>query len=190
MASTLVSTLVAAVALDHNGNDKDKHTETAVGAGATDDQTQPANNSKRHGLPIHSFNHLSKETENVDEMIRFYTKVMGFRRIKRPPFPFAGAWLFMPPSTSLHIIEKDPSVDLPEGPCAAVKKMGNWQEVAKNPASLKRGTFIYRFVFAFVFSFLFCFLLSALPLRMTLTTVLHHSRSSHGVQDGRLGADH
>jgi hypothetical protein len=155
MASTLVSTLVAAVALDHNGNDKDKHTETAVGAGATDDQTQPANNSKRHGLPIHSFNHLSKETENVDEMIRFYTKVMGFRRIKRPPFPFAGAWLFMPPSTSLHIIEKDPSVDLPEGPCAAVKKMGNWQEVAKNPASLKRGTFIYRFGVVFVFSFLF-----------------------------------
>jgi hypothetical protein len=188
MASTLVSTLVASVALDHNGNDKDKHSEAVVGR-ATDSHTQPAN-TKRPGLPIHSFNHLSKETENVDEMIRFYTKVMGFRRIKRPPFPFAGAWLFMPPSTSLHIIEKDPSVDLPEGPCAAVKKMGNWQEVAKNPASLKRGTFIYRFVFAFVFSFLFCFLLSALPLRMTLTTVLHHSRSSHGVQDGRLGADH
>jgi len=94
---------------------------------------------KRPGLPIHSFNHLSNETENVDEMIRFYTKVMGFRRIKRPPFPFAGAWLFMPPTTSLHIIEKDPNVDLPEGPCTAIKKMENWQEIAKNPASIKRG---------------------------------------------------
>lgn len=50
-------------------------------------------------LPIHSFNHISKETDNVEELVRFYTKVMGFRRIKRPPFPFAGAW-YVPTSCS------------------------------------------------------------------------------------------
>jgi catechol 2,3-dioxygenase-like lactoylglutathione lyase family enzyme len=155
MTSTLVSALMATVSAPLNeGKDEEvlkqlkqannaadeRATHQTVSTAKTSANVEGANSKrKRPGLPIHSFNHLSKETENVDEMVRFYTKVMGFRRIKRPPFPFAGAWLFMPPSTALHIIEKDPSVDLPEGPCAAVKKMGNWQEVAKNPASLKRG---------------------------------------------------
>jgi catechol 2,3-dioxygenase-like lactoylglutathione lyase family enzyme len=161
----MASTLMAAVSapLHHGGNNEEalqqlqKANETADEARKKDlDQTERAQQTtdttaakkrvegveskrKRPGLPIHSFNHLSKETENVEEMVKFYTKVMGFRRIKRPPFPFAGAWLFMPPTTSLHIIEKDPNVDLPEGPCTAIKKMENWQEIAKNPASIKRG---------------------------------------------------
>jgi catechol 2,3-dioxygenase-like lactoylglutathione lyase family enzyme len=166
----MASTLMAAVSapLHHGGKATEealqqlqKANETADAARKKDlDQTERAQQTtdttatkkrdegveskqKRPGLPIHSFNHLSKETENVEEMVKFYTKVMGFRRIKRPPFPFAGAWLFMPPTTSLHIIEKDPNVDLPEGPCTAIKKMENWQEIAKNPASIKRGALLF-----------------------------------------------
>lgn len=73
----------------------------------------------------------------------------------------------MPPATALHIIEKDPSVDLPEGPCAAVKKMGNWQEVAKNPSCLKRSMFKTPSLFVVALCWPFSLLL-------TPPTVGHH----------------
>ncbi len=45
-------------------------------------------------LPIRSVNHISHVTTRLDEAIAFYRDVLGFRPIRRPPFSFAGAWLY------------------------------------------------------------------------------------------------
>jgi len=42
---------------------------------------------------------------------RFYTGVLGFRQLARPGFPFGGAWL-QAGGLNLHLIERDPSVDM------------------------------------------------------------------------------
>jgi len=69
-------------------------------------------------LPIHSFNHISRETENVARMEDFYRNVLGFQRIRRPQIKFPGAWLALPgrPDISIHLIQRDPSAKciLPE----------------------------------------------------------------------------
>lgn len=73
-------------------------------------------------LKVHSLNHVSKETTNVARLVDFYTNFLGFVPLQRPPFPFGGAWLFLPPCTAMHIILKDPDPahHLPEAPTAAV----------------------------------------------------------------------
>ena len=55
-------------------------------------------------LKVHSLNHVSKESVDVPRLVEFYTHFLGFVPLQRPPFPFGGAWLFLPPSTAMHII--------------------------------------------------------------------------------------
>jgi hypothetical protein len=40
---------------------------------------------------------------------RFYTRVLGMRRLPRPPFPFGGAWL-QGGGLTLHLIDDDPTI--------------------------------------------------------------------------------
>lgn len=47
-------------------------------------------------LPLHSLNHVSRETRDCRRLQDFYTRVLGFRQIERPVFGFDGAWLAMP----------------------------------------------------------------------------------------------
>ena len=71
----------------------------------------------------------------MDQMIQFYTKVMGFRRHEDARLLRRGA-----DSPAAFQLRSSSNLPVnPEARAAAVKKMGNWQEVAKNPASLKRG---------------------------------------------------
>ncbi|XP_045830820.1 LOW QUALITY PROTEIN: glyoxylase I 4 [Trifolium pratense] len=45
--------------------------------------------------PLMALNHISRLCRNVKESIDFYTKVLGFVLIERPPvLDFEGAWLF------------------------------------------------------------------------------------------------
>ena len=87
-------------------------------------------------LKVHSLNHVSKETGDVARLVEFYTHFLGFVPLQRPPFPFGGAWLFLPPSTAMHIILKDPNPDhhLPEAPTAAIAG-DNPQRESYDPAS-------------------------------------------------------
>ena len=59
-------------------------------------------------LQITDVNHISRETEHVDRLVQFYTKVLGLPMLPRPDFGFGGAWLALPGGKQLHIIECDP----------------------------------------------------------------------------------
>ena len=37
--------------------------------------------------------HVSRQTQKLDETIRFYVDVLGFKELPRPDFNFRGAWL-------------------------------------------------------------------------------------------------
>lgn len=59
------------------------------------DNNKKEADEKEPELPLMSLNHVSRLCRNVEDSIDFYTKVLGFVLIERPPaFDFAGAWLF------------------------------------------------------------------------------------------------
>lgn len=60
-------------------------------------------------VKLSSLNHASLEAPDVAALAEFYVKVLNFRRLDRPNFPFGGAWL-QGGDLTLHIIEEDPSV--------------------------------------------------------------------------------
>ncbi|PRP82506.1 hypothetical protein PROFUN_10076 [Planoprotostelium fungivorum] len=92
--------------------------------------------TEHRSLPLHSLNHVSRETRDVDRLRDFYITVLGFRPAVRPNFSFKGHWLLLPhgyyledetwhltkegrpPGGALlmHIIQKDEQENLPEGP--------------------------------------------------------------------------
>ena len=41
-------------------------------------------------LPIRCFHHVARECRNLEESLRFYTEVLGFRETARPPFETHG----------------------------------------------------------------------------------------------------
>lgn len=64
--------------------------------------------------PLMALNHVSRLCRNVDESIDFYTKILGFVLIKRPPaFDFDGAWLFNY-GVGIHLVESKDKDKLPE----------------------------------------------------------------------------
>jgi catechol 2,3-dioxygenase-like lactoylglutathione lyase family enzyme len=57
-------------------------------------------------LPIRSLNHIAVVTSRLEESLKFYREVLGFRDLPRPNFKFAGAWLFNY-GLMIHIIAQD-----------------------------------------------------------------------------------
>ncbi|ESR52165.1 hypothetical protein CICLE_v10033699mg, partial [Citrus x clementina] len=54
-----------------------------------------------------SLNHVSRLCRNVEDSSNFYTKVLGFVLIERPPaFDFAGAWLFNY-GVGIHLVQSN-----------------------------------------------------------------------------------
>ncbi len=49
--------------------------------------------------------HVSRQTLKLEETRKFYTDVLGFREISRPPFSFGGAWLYGA-GIQIHLIEE------------------------------------------------------------------------------------
>lgn len=45
----------------------------------------------------------------VVELLRFYTRVLGMKKLARPPFPFNGSWL-EGGGIVLHLIDDDPTI--------------------------------------------------------------------------------
>ncbi|BDA47016.1 hypothetical protein COCOBI_09-4710 [Coccomyxa sp. Obi] len=60
-------------------------------------------------IELVSFNHAALGVQDVDSMTKFYTKVLGMKRLARPPFPFSGAWL-EGGGMILHLIDDDPTI--------------------------------------------------------------------------------
>ena len=49
--------------------------------------------------------HVSRQTKKLSETRKFYTEVLGFEEISRPPFDFDGAWLFGA-GIQIHLIDE------------------------------------------------------------------------------------
>ncbi|KAI3506278.1 hypothetical protein L1887_28635 [Cichorium endivia] len=79
-----------------------------------------------------SFNHVSRESSDIDRLANFYQEIFGFERIESPKFEFKVIWLRQPPSFCLHLIERDPNTKLPEGPWSA-------NDAVADPKKLYRG---------------------------------------------------
>jgi catechol 2,3-dioxygenase-like lactoylglutathione lyase family enzyme len=57
-------------------------------------------------LRIDSINHVARNVKDIERTKAFYCDVLGFREIRRPGFPFSGAWLFNY-GMQIHLIEGD-----------------------------------------------------------------------------------
>lgn len=60
-------------------------------------------------IRLKNLNHVALEAANPLDLTDFYTRVLGFKSISRPDFPFEGSWL-EGAGLLIHIIKEDPSV--------------------------------------------------------------------------------
>ncbi|KAM3248982.1 putative protein isoform X1 [Capsicum chacoense] len=77
-------------------------------------------------------NHVSRESSDIKRLAQFYIQIFGFEKVEAPKFEFDVIWLKLPPSFYLHLIERDPSTKLPEGPWSATSAVAD-------PKNLPRG---------------------------------------------------
>lgn len=55
-------------------------------------------------MQITHLDHVSVQTTRLDEMIAWYTDILGFTSGKRPDFPFPGAWLYAGDTVMVHLV--------------------------------------------------------------------------------------
>lgn len=53
-------------------------------------------------------NHILIRVTDLDAMIRFFEQILELKKGKRPPFTFAGAWLWADEKPLIHLSEADP----------------------------------------------------------------------------------
>ncbi|XP_057450263.1 uncharacterized protein LOC130741393 isoform X2 [Lotus japonicus] len=81
-----------------------------------------------------SLNHISRESTDIKRLAQFYKEVFGFEEVESPVFgEFKVVWLRLPSSLLyLHVIERNPNNNLPEGPWSATAPV-------VDPSHLPRG---------------------------------------------------
>ncbi|WP_136658856.1 VOC family protein [Nitratireductor sp. XY-223] len=55
-------------------------------------------------MPLSRLDHVNIITSNLDEMVSWYTDVLGMVDGERPPFPFPGAWLYAGDDALVHLV--------------------------------------------------------------------------------------
>nr|XP_028955003.1 uncharacterized protein LOC103418323 [Malus domestica] len=91
---------------------KSNHEEQQQHSKEKDEQKEEDDDS----LPLMALNHVSRLCRNVEESVDFYTKVLGFVKIERPPaFDFDGAWLFNY-GVGIHLVQSEDEERLPHNP--------------------------------------------------------------------------
>ncbi|CAM8927076.1 unnamed protein product [Rhodiola kirilowii] len=60
-----------------------------------------------------TLNHISRASSDINRLAKFYQEILGFERIESPKLDFNIIWLSLPP-VQIHIIERNPEVNLPE----------------------------------------------------------------------------
>lgn len=58
-------------------------------------------------MEIVRLDHVNIRTTRLDEMVNWYTDVLGLRIGFRPNFPFGGAWLYAGEIAVVHLIQID-----------------------------------------------------------------------------------
>lgn len=81
------------------------------------DYRNPDSKNTPPKIRLKNLNHVALEAADPLGLTDFYTRVLGFKSINRPDFPFKGSWL-EGASLLVHIIEEDPSVP---------KRIHNWK---------------------------------------------------------------
>ncbi|PRQ38622.1 uncharacterized protein LOC133709869 [Rosa rugosa] len=80
-----------------------------------------------------SLNHISRESSDIRRLAEFYKETFGFEEIESPNFgEFKVIWLNLPSAFSMHLIERNPTYQLPEGPWSATSPVAD-------PSHLPRG---------------------------------------------------
>ncbi|TQD82757.1 hypothetical protein C1H46_031677 [Malus baccata] len=80
-----------------------------------------------------SLNHISRESSDIRRLADFYKEIFGLEEIESPSFgEFKVIWLKAPGNFALHLIERNPSFNLPEGPWSATSPVAD-------PSHLPRG---------------------------------------------------
>ncbi|KAI4317840.1 hypothetical protein L6164_025674 [Bauhinia variegata] len=79
-----------------------------------------------------SLNHISRESSDIQRLAKFYQEIFGFEQIESPDFGFKVIWLHLPNACYIHLIERDPANNLPEGPYSATSPVAD-------PGHLARG---------------------------------------------------
>ncbi|GAA0411864.1 VOC family protein [Cocleimonas flava] len=62
-------------------------------------------------MQIEKLDHVNIRTTQLDNMINWYSHVLGMKTGDRPNFPFPGAWLYSNDTVMVHLI----GIDGPEG---------------------------------------------------------------------------
>jgi catechol 2,3-dioxygenase-like lactoylglutathione lyase family enzyme len=67
-------------------------------------------------MPISYLEHVNVRTSHLDEMVKFYDGILGFKLGSRPPFKFGGAWMWLGDRPVVHIVEVEhqPKVGEPQ----------------------------------------------------------------------------
>ena len=58
-------------------------------------------------MQLGRLDHVNIRTSRLDEMVKWYTQVLGMENGARPPFPFPGAWLYADGHPFVHLIGVD-----------------------------------------------------------------------------------
>ncbi len=56
-------------------------------------------------MEITKLDHVNVRTTQLNNMIRWYTEVLGLASGKRPNFPFSGAWMYAGNQATVHLVE-------------------------------------------------------------------------------------
>lgn len=55
-------------------------------------------------MQIEKLDHVNVRTANIDQMVEWYSSILGMQSGKRPPFPFPGAWLYAGDHAAIHLV--------------------------------------------------------------------------------------
>ncbi len=58
-------------------------------------------------MQLNRLDHVNVRTSNLDQMIAWYTDILGMRNGERPPFPFPGAWMYAGDHAVVHLVGVD-----------------------------------------------------------------------------------
>jgi len=56
-------------------------------------------------MPLKQLDHVNIRTNNLAEMVRWYSEVLGLHSGPRPDFPFGGAWMYLGDQPVVHLVE-------------------------------------------------------------------------------------
>ncbi len=61
-------------------------------------------------MKLGTLDHVNVRTQNLEDMVAWYQRVLGLSQGKRPTFSFPGAWLYIDDKPIVHLVGVDRSL--------------------------------------------------------------------------------